>query len=74
MTSIMKHPLQHLVCIAFVVLPIAVPAGDSGLPEMQRVTRVSYPNPYKTDAPLVPSGLLGPVTIQTVKKEEKHLP
>jgi hypothetical protein len=48
--------------------------GDSGLPEMQRVTRVSYPNPYKTDAPLVPSGLLGPVTIQTVMKEEKHLP
>jgi hypothetical protein len=42
--------------------------GDSELPEAQRIARVSYPNPYKADAPLVPSGLLGPITIQSTQK------
>jgi len=45
--------------------------GDSGLPETQRIARVSYPNPYKPDAPLVPSGMLGPVTIQTTESTAK---
>ncbi len=40
--------------------------GDSGLPDTQRIARVSYPNPCKPDAALVPSGLRGPVTVQTV--------
>jgi hypothetical protein len=40
--------------------------GDNGLAETQRIARVSYPNPYKADAPLVSSGLRGPVTVQTV--------
>lgn len=42
--------------------------GDSGLPETQRIARVSYPNPYKPGAPLVPSGLLGPVTLQALSE------
>ena len=40
--------------------------GDAGLPEDQRITKVSYPNPYKKGTALLPAGLLGPVTLQTV--------
>jgi hypothetical protein len=36
---------------------------DSGLPPEQRLTWVSG-NPLHTDTPLLPSGLLGPVTIE----------
>jgi len=36
--------------------------GDQKLPENQRTTWASF-YPYKADAPLLPSGLLGPVTI-----------
>lgn len=36
--------------------------GDAALPEDKRVTKTNY-NPYKPDAPLLPSGLLGPVKV-----------
>jgi endo-1,4-beta-xylanase len=42
MTSIMKHPLQHLVCIAFAVLPIAAPASDSGFESALRENRLKW--------------------------------
>ncbi|RYG61885.1 hypothetical protein EON80_23590, partial [bacterium] len=38
--------------------------GDSGKPEAQRLTQTTY-NPYNPNSPLQPSGLLGPVTLQT---------
>jgi len=37
--------------------------GDAGLPQEKRLTQTTR-NPYKPDAPLHSSGLLGPVTIQ----------
>jgi hypothetical protein len=37
--------------------------GDAGLPPERRLTQTTR-NPYKPDAPLQPSGLLGPVTIR----------
>ncbi|BDI29491.1 hypothetical protein CCAX7_15420 [Capsulimonas corticalis] len=41
--------------------------GDSGKPEAQRLTSVTYNN-YHPDSPLEPSGLLGPVTLQSIKQ------
>ncbi len=37
--------------------------GDQSLPEANRFTSTTW-NPFKKDSPLLPSGLLGPVTIQ----------
>ncbi len=36
--------------------------ADSGLPQDQRITSTTW-NPFAKDAPLLPSGLLGPVTL-----------
>ena len=36
--------------------------GDAGLPPEQRLTNTNIP--FKKDAPLIPSGLLGPVTLR----------
>ena len=36
--------------------------GDAGLPEKQRVTWTTW-NPYRKDAPLLPSGWLGPIEV-----------
>ncbi len=41
--------------------------GDSGKPQEQRLTQTTY-NPYNPNSPLQPSGLLGPVTVQTSAK------
>ncbi|MBE7502411.1 MAG: hypothetical protein HS113_19425 [Verrucomicrobiales bacterium] len=38
--------------------------GDAALPADQRVTWTTW-NPFTKDAPLLPSGLLGPVTLQS---------
>lgn len=38
--------------------------GDAALPEDQRLTWTTF-HPYKAGDPLLPSGLLGPVTIQS---------
>ncbi len=40
--------------------------GDQDVPENERVTWTTF-NPYKADSPLLPSGLIGPVTL---KQEE----
>jgi hypothetical protein len=40
--------------------------GDQFLPEQQRVTRTNVQGIHKKESPLVPSGLLGPVTLQPV--------
>jgi len=37
--------------------------GDAALPEAQRLTWSTY-EPFNADTPLLPSGLLGPVSIQ----------
>jgi hypothetical protein len=37
--------------------------ADAALPEAKRLTWISYP-PYKAGAPLLPSGLLGPVVLR----------
>jgi hypothetical protein len=41
--------------------------GDQFLPEEQRITRTNMQGQHKKDSPLVPSGLLGPVTLQLVQ-------
>ena len=38
--------------------------GDSALPPEKRVAWTTW-NPYKPDSPLIESGLLGPVTLQS---------
>jgi hypothetical protein len=43
--------------------------GDATLPEAQRFTWSSY-EPFTKDSPLMMSGLLGPVTIQTKETME----
>lgn len=37
--------------------------GDQSLPQDKRFTRTTW-NPFKKDSPLLPSGLMGPITIQ----------
>ena len=43
--------------------------GDRTLPAEKQFTSTTY-NPYKKDSPLLPSGLLGPVTFTTVKESQ----
>jgi hypothetical protein len=40
--------------------------GDQFLPEEERITRTNMQGQHKKSSPLVPSGLLGPVTLQPV--------
>ncbi|MFV2066899.1 MAG: glycosylhydrolase-like jelly roll fold domain-containing protein [Pirellulales bacterium] len=40
--------------------------GDKSVPPERRVTRTNF-NPYRPDAPLLPSGLLGPVTLMATE-------
>lgn len=40
--------------------------ADSGLPPTERVTKTTW-SPYRPDSPLIESGLLGPVTLQSWK-------
>ena len=40
--------------------------GDRFLPEEERITRINLQGKHKKNSPLVPSGLLGPVTLQPV--------
>lgn len=49
--------------------------GDSGQPPEKRLTWTTW-NPYKPDSPLLESGLLGPVTIQSAVSmvPDKELP
>lgn len=41
--------------------------GDQFLPEDERITRTNMQGRHRKDSPLVPSGLLGPVTLQPVR-------
>jgi hypothetical protein len=41
--------------------------GDQFLPKEQRITRTNLQGKHKKDSPLVPSGMLGPVTLGPVK-------
>jgi hypothetical protein len=41
--------------------------GDQFLPIEQRITRTNLQGKHKKNSPLVPSGMLGPVTLQPVK-------
>ena len=41
--------------------------GDQFLPEDERITRTNMQGRHGKDSPLIPSGLLGPVTLQPVK-------
>jgi hypothetical protein len=41
--------------------------GDQFLPEEERITRTNMKGKHKKSSPLVPSGILGPVTLQPVK-------
>jgi hypothetical protein len=43
--------------------------GDAGLPPAERVTWTTW-NPFRPDSPLLESGLLGPVTLQTMLFDE----
>jgi hypothetical protein len=43
--------------------------GDQFLPEEKRITRTNLKGQHTKSSPLVPSGLLGPVTIQPLKQE-----
>ncbi len=43
--------------------------GDQFLPEEERVTRTNMQGRHQKDTPLVPSGLLGPVTLQPVAED-----
>jgi hypothetical protein len=45
--------------------------GDQKVPVVQRITWTTY-TPYQADAPLLPSGLLGPVTLQAARRIEFH--
>jgi hypothetical protein len=49
--------------------------GDAGQPQEMRFTWTTW-NPYKPNSPLLPSGLLGPVTLQSTVSEaaQKELP
>jgi hypothetical protein len=42
--------------------------GDRFLPEEERITRTNLQGQHTKSSPLVPSGLLGPVTLQPVKQ------
>ena len=42
--------------------------GDAGLPEARRVTWSSW-QPFKSDMPLLPSGLLGPVRLLALRSQ-----
>jgi hypothetical protein len=42
--------------------------GDQFLPEEERITRTNMQGQHKKSSPLVPSGMLGPVTLQPVKQ------
>jgi hypothetical protein len=42
--------------------------GDQFLPEEERITRTNLQGQHTKSSPLVPSGLLGPVTLQPVKQ------
>ena len=44
--------------------------GDLSLPEARRFAWTTC-NPFKPDSPLLPSGLLGPVTIQMADSNER---
>jgi hypothetical protein len=44
--------------------------GDQSLPTEKRFTWTTW-NPYKQDSPLLPSGLLGPVTLQIANEPER---
>jgi hypothetical protein len=43
--------------------------GDQFLPEEERITRTNMQGAHTKDSPLIPSGLVGPVTLQPVKQE-----
>jgi hypothetical protein len=43
--------------------------GDAGLPADQRVAWTTW-NPFSKDAPLLPSGLLGPVRVMGSGRSE----
>jgi hypothetical protein len=62
--------VQHAVKKGENILEIAVAnlwpnrlIGDAALPAAQRISWTTW-NPYQKDSPLLPSGLLGPVTLQ----------
>ena len=42
--------------------------SDQFLPEEKRITRTNLQGQHTKNSPLVPSGLLGPVTLQPVKQ------
>ena len=48
---------------AAVELDLGRLAGDAALPPEQRITRTNIRRPFRPDAPLLPSGLLGPVRL-----------
>jgi hypothetical protein len=43
--------------------------GDQFLPEEERITRTNLKGQHTKSSPLVPSGLLGPVTLEPLKQE-----
>jgi hypothetical protein len=45
--------------------------GDKALPPDEQVAWTTF-NPYQADSPLLPSGLLGPVTLKAPKAENKE--